>query len=77
MGHCHSNPPPVGILRDLIGGGNYSQEFSATYKCAKAVWPIFQAQKYGRIVTTCSQVGICEPLLYLALARTLNPIFRW
>ncbi|KAG1750173.1 hypothetical protein EDB19DRAFT_1893456 [Suillus lakei] len=29
-----------------------------TYKCAKAVWPIFQKQKYGRIVTTCSQVGI-------------------
>jgi multifunctional beta-oxidation protein len=31
-----------------------------TYKCAKAVWPIFQKQKYGRIVTTASQVGICE-----------------
>ena len=29
-------------------------------QCAKAVWPIFQKQKYGRIVTTCSQVGICE-----------------
>ncbi|KAJ7052621.1 peroxisomal hydratase-dehydrogenase-epimerase [Mycena amicta] len=29
-----------------------------TYKCAKAVWPIFQEQKYGRIITTASQVGI-------------------
>ncbi|KAI6016675.1 hypothetical protein BKA83DRAFT_4497809 [Pisolithus microcarpus] len=29
-----------------------------TYKCAKAVWPVFQKQKYGRIVTTASQVGI-------------------
>lgn len=28
-------------------------------QCAKSVWPIFQKQKYGRIVTTCSQVGIC------------------
>lgn len=26
---------------------------------ANAVWPLFQKQKYGRIVTTCSQVGIC------------------
>ena len=38
------------------------------HQCAKAVWPIFQKQKYGRIVTTCSQVGICEsiyiPLLF-------------
>lgn len=30
-----------------------------TYACAKAVWPIFQKQRYGRIVTTASQVGIC------------------
>jgi multifunctional beta-oxidation protein len=29
-----------------------------TYKCAKAVWPIFQNQKYGRIVTTASGVGL-------------------
>ncbi|KAF8753574.1 NAD-P-binding protein [Rhizoctonia solani] len=29
-----------------------------TYKCAKAVWPVFQKQKYGRIVTTASGVGI-------------------
>ncbi|KIL64476.1 hypothetical protein M378DRAFT_186727 [Amanita muscaria Koide BX008] len=32
--------------------------FSPTLQCAKAVWPIFQKQKYGRIVTTASQVGI-------------------
>ena len=29
-----------------------------TYKCAKALWPVFQKQKYGRIVTTASQLGI-------------------
>ncbi|KAI0710015.1 multifunctional beta-oxidation protein [Earliella scabrosa] len=30
----------------------------ATYKCAKALWPIFLKQKYGRIVTMGSQSGL-------------------
>ncbi|KAI1797367.1 multifunctional beta-oxidation protein [Ganoderma leucocontextum] len=30
----------------------------ATYKCAKALWPIFLKQKYGRIVTMGSQGGL-------------------
>ncbi|KAH9928628.1 multifunctional beta-oxidation protein [Fomitopsis serialis] len=30
----------------------------SAFKCAKAVWPIFQKQKYGRIVTTSSQAGV-------------------
>ncbi|KAI0714466.1 multifunctional beta-oxidation protein [Cerioporus squamosus] len=30
----------------------------ATYKCAKALWPIFLKQKYGRIVTMGSQAGL-------------------
>ncbi|WVQ81251.1 hypothetical protein IAT38_003373 [Cryptococcus sp. DSM 104549] len=29
-----------------------------TYKCAKAVWPIMQKQKYGRIITTASPNGV-------------------
>lgn len=29
-----------------------------TYKCIKACWPVFQKQKYGRILTTASGVGI-------------------
>jgi multifunctional beta-oxidation protein len=28
------------------------------FQCAQACWPIFQAQKYGRIVTTASGVGL-------------------
>ncbi|KAJ7127053.1 peroxisomal hydratase-dehydrogenase-epimerase [Mycena epipterygia] len=56
----------AGILRDKSFQAMTEQEWDivlaihlrATYKCAKAVWPIFQQQKYGRIVTTCSQVGI-------------------
>jgi multifunctional beta-oxidation protein len=27
-------------------------------QCAQACWPIFQAQKFGRIVTTASSVGL-------------------
>ncbi|KAI0822455.1 multifunctional beta-oxidation protein [Trametes gibbosa] len=30
----------------------------ATYKCAKAVWPHFLKQKYGRIITMGSQAGL-------------------
>ncbi|EPT05640.1 hypothetical protein FOMPIDRAFT_67625 [Fomitopsis schrenkii] len=30
----------------------------SAFKCAKAVWPIFQKQKFGRIVTTSSQAGV-------------------
>ncbi|OJT15201.1 Peroxisomal hydratase-dehydrogenase-epimerase [Trametes pubescens] len=30
----------------------------ATYKCAKAVWPLFLKQKYGRIITFGSQAGL-------------------
>lgn len=29
-----------------------------TYAVCKAAWPIFQQQKYGRIVNTCSTVGL-------------------
>ncbi|KZS92427.1 peroxisomal hydratase-dehydrogenase-epimerase [Sistotremastrum niveocremeum HHB9708] len=29
-----------------------------SFRCAKAVWPIFQKQKYGRIITTASNIGI-------------------
>lgn len=28
-------------------------------QCVKAVWSVFQKQKYGRILTTASGVGIC------------------
>ena len=45
---------------------------SGTYRSAKAVWPIFQKQKYGRIVTTCSSVGICESVLVLTLRVALT-----
>uniref|UniRef100_A0A8H8CKV5 Ketoreductase domain-containing protein n=1 Tax=Psilocybe cubensis TaxID=181762 RepID=A0A8H8CKV5_PSICU len=66
FGSVHVLIANAGILRDKSFQAMTEQEWDivlavhlrGTYKCAKAVWPIFQKQKYGRIVTTCSQVGI-------------------
>ncbi|EJD06396.1 multifunctional beta-oxidation protein [Fomitiporia mediterranea MF3/22] len=66
FGSVHVLVANAGILRDKSFTAMSEQEWDAviavhlrgTYKCAKAVWPVFQKQKYGRIVTTCSQVGI-------------------
>ncbi|KAI0303726.1 peroxisomal hydratase-dehydrogenase-epimerase [Multifurca ochricompacta] len=56
----------AGILRDKSFTAMSETEWDqviavhlrGTYKCAKAVWPIFHKQKYGRILTTASGVGI-------------------
>ncbi|KIM33313.1 hypothetical protein M408DRAFT_61153 [Serendipita vermifera MAFF 305830] len=56
----------AGILRDKSFTAMTEKEWDdviavhlrGTYKGAKAVWPIFQQQKYGRILTTASTVGI-------------------
>ncbi|KAJ7034987.1 peroxisomal hydratase-dehydrogenase-epimerase [Mycena alexandri] len=66
FGSVHVLIANAGILRDKSFLAMSEQEWDlvqqihlrATYKCAKAVWPIFQQQKFGRIVTTSSQVGI-------------------
>ncbi|KAH6913043.1 peroxisomal hydratase-dehydrogenase-epimerase [Coprinopsis sp. MPI-PUGE-AT-0042] len=66
FGGVHILIANAGILRDKSFQSMTKQEWDAvvaihlrgTYKCAKAVWPHFQKQKYGRIVTTASQVGI-------------------
>ncbi|KAG8213408.1 peroxisomal hydratase-dehydrogenase-epimerase [Butyriboletus roseoflavus] len=66
FGGVHILVANAGVLRDRSFAAMSEQEWDlvmgvhlrGTYKCAKAVWPIFQKQKYGRIVTTCSQVGI-------------------
>ncbi|KAF8986579.1 peroxisomal hydratase-dehydrogenase-epimerase [Cyathus striatus] len=66
FGGVHVLIANAGILKDKSFQAMSEPEWDAvvavhlrgTYKCAKAVWPIFQKQKYGRIVTTCSQVGI-------------------
>ncbi|KAJ3544082.1 hypothetical protein NMY22_g2919 [Coprinellus aureogranulatus] len=66
FGGVHILIANAGILRDKSFQSMTKAEWDAviavhlrgTYKCAKAVWPHFQKQKYGRIVTTTSQVGI-------------------
>lgn len=66
FGGVHVLVANAGVLRDKSFTAMTEQEWDTvvavhlrgTYKCAKAVWPVFQKQKFGRIVTTCSQVGI-------------------
>ncbi|KAF9565233.1 multifunctional beta-oxidation protein [Agrocybe pediades] len=63
FGGVHVLIANAGILRDKSFQAMTEQEWDIVVAvhlryCAKAVWPIFQKQKYGRIVTTCSQVGI-------------------
>jgi multifunctional beta-oxidation protein len=66
FGGVHVFIANAGILRDKSFQAMSEQEWDAvmavhlrgTYKGLKAAWPVFQKQKYGRIVTTASQVGI-------------------
>ncbi|THH12714.1 hypothetical protein EW146_g7432 [Bondarzewia mesenterica] len=66
FGGVHILVANAGILRDKSFTAMSDAEWDAviavhlrgTYKSVKAVWPIFQKQKYGRIVTTASGVGI-------------------
>ncbi|TFK27206.1 peroxisomal hydratase-dehydrogenase-epimerase [Coprinopsis marcescibilis] len=66
FGAVHVLIANAGILRDKSFQAMTKAEWDivlavhlrGTYKCAKAVWPVFQKQKYGRLLTTCSQVGI-------------------
>ena len=81
FGGVHVLVANAGILRDKSFQAMTKPEWDivlqvhlrSTYKCAKAVWPIFQKQKYGRIVTTCSQVGICA-CISLLFRYSSNPI---
>ncbi|KAI0346127.1 peroxisomal hydratase-dehydrogenase-epimerase [Trametopsis cervina] len=66
FGGVHILVANAGVLRDKSFASLTDPEWDlvlgvhlhATYKCAKAVWPHFLKQKYGRIVNTASQVGI-------------------
>ncbi|KIJ52606.1 hypothetical protein M422DRAFT_776220 [Sphaerobolus stellatus SS14] len=66
FGGVHVLIANAGILRDKSFTAMTEKDWDdviavhlrGTYKCVKAVWAIFQKQKYGRIVTTASGVGI-------------------
>ncbi|KAI6003424.1 hypothetical protein EDC04DRAFT_3095772 [Pisolithus marmoratus] len=90
FGGVHVLVANAGVLRDRSFTAMTEQEWDTviavhlrgTYKCAKAVWPIFQKQNYGRIVTTASQVGIygnfgqtnysCAKAAIIGLTKTLG-----
>jgi len=36
----------------------YGVHLRGTFKCSRAVWPHFKKQKSGRIINTCSAVGL-------------------
>lgn len=66
FGTVHVLIANAGILRDKsfqnmdekMWDQVISVHLRGTYKCAKACWPYFQKQKYGRIVTTASPNGL-------------------
>ncbi|BGP10359.1 hypothetical protein JCM10049v2_006242 [Rhodotorula toruloides] len=66
FGSIHTIICNAGILRDKSFAAMtdaewdavYSTHLKGTYAVCKAAWPHFQKQKYGRIVTTSSAVGV-------------------
>ncbi|KAH8994975.1 peroxisomal hydratase-dehydrogenase-epimerase [Lactarius akahatsu] len=58
FGAIHVLIANAGILRDKSFTAMNESEWDQVIACAKAVWPIFHKQKYGRILTTASGVGI-------------------
>lgn len=47
------------------------------FQCAKAVWPLFLKQKYGRIITFGSQAGLCASLRSSSCSACSNFRRRW
>ncbi|KAF9518809.1 hypothetical protein BS47DRAFT_1370952 [Hydnum rufescens UP504] len=66
FGSVHALIANAGILRDksftAMSEKDWDDVFAVhlkgTFNCVKAVWPIFQKQKYGRVLTIASNVGI-------------------
>lgn len=56
----------AGILRDISFKNMKDQDWDlvikvhvkGSYKCARAAWPHFRKQKYGRIINTASAAGL-------------------
>jgi multifunctional beta-oxidation protein len=56
----------AGILRDVSFKNMKDQDWDlvmkvhvkGSYKCARAAWPHFRKQKYGRIINTASAAGL-------------------
>jgi NAD(P)-dependent dehydrogenase (short-subunit alcohol dehydrogenase family) len=56
----------AGILRDISFKNMKDQDWDlvmkvhveGAYKCARAAWPHFRKQKYGRVINTASAAGL-------------------
>lgn len=56
----------AGILRDISFKNMKDQDWDlivavhikGSYKCARAAWPYFRKQKYGRVINTASAAGL-------------------
>jgi multifunctional beta-oxidation protein len=56
----------AGILRDISFKNMRDQDWDlivtvhikGSYKCARAAWPHFRRQKYGRVINTASAAGL-------------------
>lgn len=56
----------AGILRDISFKNLKDQDWDlimdvhvkGSYKCARAAWPYFRKQKYGRVINTSSAAGL-------------------
>lgn len=56
----------AGILRDISFKNMKQQDWDliykvhvkGAYKCARAAWPYFRKQKYGRLISTASAAGL-------------------
>jgi multifunctional beta-oxidation protein len=56
----------AGILRDVSFKNMKDQDWDliiavhvkGSYKCARAAWPYFRKQKYGRVINTASAAGL-------------------
>ncbi|KAL9112957.1 MAG: hypothetical protein Q9227_002822 [Pyrenula ochraceoflavens] len=48
----------AGILRDVSFKNMKDQDWDLIYQCAKAAWPHFRKQKYGRVINTASAAGL-------------------
>ncbi|TGZ82576.1 NAD(P)-binding protein [Ascodesmis nigricans] len=66
FGSVHILINNAGILRDISFKNMKDADWDlitkvhieGSYKCAKAAWPIFRKQKYGRIINTASAAGL-------------------
>ena len=63
----------AGILRDKSFKSMTDKEWDAvqavhvfgSFACARAAWPYFRKQKYGRIINTSSAAGLYLSLIHI------------